>query len=132
MALAVEDTVACLLEPQGEPRDGVTVCGGEPFAQVQELVTLLKRLKLLSIHTVVYSGYTLNALTCRSEPEVRAALMLTDVLIEGPFVAALTDGAGEWRGSRNQRVIPNPGKVLECKQPEARSSRVATAIEESI
>ncbi len=87
--LGIEDAVACLVDPMGEPRDGVTVCGGEPFAQVQELVRLLERLKSLKIHTVVYSGYTLEALANRSEPEVRSALTLMDVLIDGPFVAVL-------------------------------------------
>ena len=28
-----------------------------------------------------------------------------DLLIDGPFVPALANGAGEWRGSRNQRLI---------------------------
>lgn len=96
----------------GEPRDGVTVCGGEPFAQVQGLVTLLERLKSRAIHTVVYSGYTLGALANRSEPEVRSAVMLMDILIDGPFVASLARGAGDWRGSRNQHIIVNPSAVM--------------------
>ncbi len=112
MSLSALDIVERLLDPVGEPRDGVTVSGGEPFAQAKELVTLLKSLKDLGIHTVVYSGYTLNSLARRGESEVRAALMLTDVLIEGPFIAALAAGAGEWRGSRNQQVIPNPGALV--------------------
>ena len=112
MSVAIEDAVALILDPTGEPRDGVTVCGGEPFAQVHDLVKLLERLKSLKIHTVVYSGYALEALANRSEPEVRSALTLIHVLIDGPFVAALAGGAGEWRGSRNQRVIHDPGQVL--------------------
>jgi hypothetical protein len=32
------------------------------------------------------------------------------------FVSSLADGAGEWRGSRNQRFIPNPGKTVAASQ----------------
>jgi anaerobic ribonucleoside-triphosphate reductase activating protein len=112
VAVAVADVVAAALDPGGEPRDGITVVGGEPFFQPVGLVLLLRGLKARGVHTVVYSGYTFEVLARRPEPEIREALGLTDLLIDGPFVAALTDGAGEWRGSRNQRFIPSPGPVL--------------------
>lgn len=99
------DVVTALLDPAGEPRDGISVLGGEPFYQPAGLLTLLHTLSARGIHTVAYSGYTLEALRRRSEPEVGAALELIDLLIDGPYIAALADGAGEWRGSRNQRVI---------------------------
>jgi len=110
--LGVEALVEALLDPMGAPRDGVTVLGGEPFAQSAGLAALLGGLKARGIHLVVYTGYTLEALARRAEPAVRAALELTDLLIDGPFVAGLTEGAGEWRGSRNQRLIPEPARLL--------------------
>lgn len=110
--LPVPAVVAALLDPAGQPRDGVTVSGGEPFAQPAGLLALLEMLKAHGLHTAVYSGFTLAALARRPEPEVRAALRLTDLLIEGPFMAALAAGAGEWRGSRNQRLIADPAAML--------------------
>lgn len=110
--LDVETVVSTLLNPVGAPRDGVTVLGGEPFAQPAGLAALLRRLKARGVHTVVYSGYTLETLARRAEPEVRRALCLTDLLIDGPFIAALAADAGAWRGSRNQRLIPHPGRML--------------------
>jgi anaerobic ribonucleoside-triphosphate reductase activating protein len=110
--LVVRDVLAALLDPAGTPRDGVTISGGEPFLQPRALLLLLQGLKARRLHTVVYSGYTLEALARRPEPEVRAALRRTDLLVDGPYVAALADGAGEWRGSRNQRLIPHPSTVL--------------------
>lgn len=109
--LSVADVVAALLDPAGEPRDGISVLGGEPFYQLAGLLALLQALKMRGIHTVAYSGYTLEALRLRRrpEPEVVAALDLINLLIDEPFIAALADGAGAWRGSRNQRVIPKPG-----------------------
>lgn len=103
--LSVADVVAALLDPAGEPRDGISVLGGEPFFQPEGLLALLQALTALGIHTVVYSGYALEALQRRSEPEVARALDLIDLLIDGPYVAALADEAGRWRGSGNQRVI---------------------------
>lgn len=111
-SLPVGAVVAALLDPGGQPRDGVTVSGGEPFAQPMGLLALLEELKAHGLHTVVYSGSTLAALVRRPEPEVRAALRRIDLLIEGPFVAALAAGAGEWRGSRNQRLIADPAARL--------------------
>ena len=115
--VSVDDVVALLLDPVGVPRDGVTITGGEPFAQPAGLLALLQRLKLHNIHIVVYTGYTLEALARQPEPDILEALELIDLLIDGPYVARLTHGAGEWRGSRNQRVIPHPAEFLKTGQP---------------
>ena len=88
--------------------------GGEPFAQPAGLLALLLRLKMHTIHIVVYTGYTLEALARRPEPKIREALALIDLLIDGPFVARLAEGAGEWRGSRNQRVIHRPADFVKA------------------
>ena len=113
VVLPVNVLVEALMDPIGAPRDGVSILGGEPFAQPVGLAALLRRLKARDIQTVVYTGYTLEVLARRAaEPAIRAALELTDLLIDGPFVAALADGAGEWRGSRNQRLISHPALAL--------------------
>jgi anaerobic ribonucleoside-triphosphate reductase activating protein len=112
VVLPVDTLVEALLDPVGAPRDGISVLGGEPFAQPVGLAALLRRLKTRGVHTVVYSGYTLEALARRPEPTVRLALEFTDLLIDGPYVEALADGAGEWRGSRNQRLISHPAGAL--------------------
>ena len=110
-ARGVRTVVEALLAPEGEPRDGITVLGGEPFDQPDGLTALLAALRARrpDIHIALYSGYTIEALGRRREPSVRAALALADLLIDGPYVAHLTAGAGEWRGSTNQRVIERPG-----------------------
>jgi anaerobic ribonucleoside-triphosphate reductase activating protein len=112
VALRGAEVVAALLHPAGEPRDGITVLGGEPFFQPQGLAALLRELKRRGVHTVVYTGYTLETLARREEPDVHEALRLTDLLIDGPFVRSLAAGAGRWRGSRNQRVILKPARAL--------------------
>ncbi|HEX5501783.1 MAG TPA: 4Fe-4S single cluster domain-containing protein, partial [Thermomicrobiales bacterium] len=115
--LGIAAVATALLDPVGAPRDGVTVLGGEPFEQPEALAALLAELRLRApgLHLTVYSGYTLAALARRPEPAVRRALDLADLLIDGPFVRRLAAGAGEWRGSRNQRLIPHPGRLLAAR-----------------
>jgi anaerobic ribonucleoside-triphosphate reductase activating protein len=110
--LGVDVLADALLDPVGLPRDGVTILGGEPMAQAAGVAALLHRLKSREVHTVVYTGYTLAALASRADPEIRVALENTDLLIDGPYLSALSRGAGEWRGSSNQRLIANPASHL--------------------
>jgi len=91
------------------------VSGLPYFFQPAGLAALLKELKGRDLQTVVYSGYTLEVLARRSEREVWEALHLIDLLVDGPFVAALAEGAGEWRGSRNQRLIHHPASLLDAR-----------------
>jgi len=91
------------------------VSGLPYFFQPVGLAKLLRKLKGRGVHTVVYSGYTLEVLARRPEPEVWEALHLIDLLVDGPFVAALTEGTGEWRGSRNQRLSHHPARILDAR-----------------
>ncbi len=108
--MGVGEIVELLLDPSGEPRDGVTVLGGEPFLQHQHLPSLLREMKKRDQHITLYSGYTLEELRARPEVSVHESLALADILIDGRFVVAEARDAGEWRGSRNQRIIYAPGK----------------------
>lgn len=107
----ISDVVQLALDPVGEPRDGVTILGGEPFMQPDGLAVLMRALKKHEVHITVYSGYTLEELRARPEPGVHESLALADILIDGRFVAAEAQGAGEWRGSRNQRIIYEPARA---------------------
>ena len=81
--------------------DGLTITGGEPFEQAEELSRFLSLFPVRP-ETLVFSGYTLRQL--RNRPECRGLLRKTDVLIDGPYVNALNDGYSVLRGSRNQSV----------------------------
>lgn len=85
--------------------DGVTILGGEPFDQSGSVAEIIFRLKREGLHVAIYSGYTLKALIERGEPNVHYILNHTDLLIDGPFVNSMREAAGEYRGSRNQRLI---------------------------
>jgi len=98
------DAVASLLDPFLK-RDGVTVLGGEPLAQADALLPVLESLVAWGVHTVLYTGYTIERIAKHGTPAQKRCLLLADMVIDGPYVKALSDGAGEWRGSRNQRVL---------------------------
>lgn len=103
--MSVSEVVKATLDPGGAPRDGVTVLGGEPFLQPEGLLSLVSALKAHGQHVTLYSGYTLEELLSLSAPPIAQILDLADILIDGPFVKEFSDGAGEWRGSTNQRII---------------------------
>ncbi|MCC6176186.1 MAG: 4Fe-4S cluster-binding domain-containing protein, partial [Chloroflexi bacterium] len=73
-------------------------------------------------HILCYSGYTYEALRRQAEwqPAVGGVLDEIDVLIDGPYVTALADGAGPWTGSANQRLLvlkPPPAHTSTDRTP---------------
>ncbi len=106
--MEVKEVVERVLDPVGEPRDGVTVLGGEPF--LHGLLALMKALKQRREHLTLYSGYTLEELTSRRDARIAEILAGADILIDGPFVKDLSENAGEWRGSTNQVITYNPSR----------------------
>jgi anaerobic ribonucleoside-triphosphate reductase activating protein len=92
-------------EIAGAGADGLTVSGGEPFAQAGALVGLVGAVRGLrpDLDLLVYTGYTLGALTRHGSADQRALLAVTDILVDGRYVESL-HGDLLWRGSRNQCV----------------------------
>ena len=88
--------------------DGVTILGGEPLVQPVPVVELVSRLKRPNLHITDYSQFTLEALIERRDPNIDFLLTHIDLLIDGPFLNQLRQDAGEYRGSRNQRMIIPP------------------------
>jgi anaerobic ribonucleoside-triphosphate reductase activating protein len=85
--------------------DGVTFSGGEPFAQAGPLADLGERLRRDGLTIVTYTGYTATELAGGDDPAWPALLAVTDLLITGPYVAALAQ-PDPLKGSSNQQAIP--------------------------
>lgn len=96
------------IDKKSSEHDGVTILGGEPFDQPESLQILVGRLKEKNYHLVIYSGYTLESLLDRKSEIINRILDKTDLLIDGSFQRELAEGAGEYRGSSNQRLILHP------------------------
>lgn len=94
---------------------GLTLSGGEPMAQAAGLAALVRAARALRDVTVVcFTGYRLERLRERPPaPGVAELLALTDVLIDGLYVARLDDGKG-LRGSGNQRVHHLTPRLAAC------------------
>ena len=103
----VKKLAELLLDAKYE-RDGVSILGGEPFAQAKGLLALIKELRRQGCpHIVCYSGYTLEILREKAakQPLIGSVLDKIDILIDGAYIESLSSSAGLWTGSGNQRVI---------------------------
>jgi len=82
--------------------EGISISGGEPFLQQEELRTFLQRLKKIrpDLSVVLFTGFLLNEL---NTPQQKEVINYIDILIDGPFKKSkqLVD---PWRGSENQTI----------------------------
>ena len=84
--------------------EGLTISGGEPILQSPGLLRLILLLRAeRDAGVILYTGYTLEELKSKGDPDVLALLGQVDALIDGPYIQALDDD-GALRGSSNQRI----------------------------
>lgn len=83
--------------------DGLTVSGGEPFEQAEDLRDLLAALEEDIADVLVFTGYTLPELRARGDRATQEALGRIDCLIDGPYLPSRNRGA-RLRGSDNQCI----------------------------
>jgi anaerobic ribonucleoside-triphosphate reductase activating protein len=84
---------------------GLTLSGGEPFMQADELSLVAAAAKKKGWDVVTFTGYLYEELSQSEDLGVQALLTATDILIDGPFVYDLLDTTLPFRGSANQRMI---------------------------
>lgn len=83
--------------------NGVTITGGEPFFQPEELCELVNELRKTGYTDIlIYTGFTIDELRQRGGVYTDI-LSLTGVLIDGEYIDSLNDGVGI-RGSSNQKI----------------------------
>lgn len=100
---------------------GVTFSGGEPFLQATPLAWLGREVKKLGLDVITFTGYTWNRLLAlaREDRAVMELILVSDYIVDGPFILAERDLELPFRGSRNQRIIDvaktlEEGKVIEA------------------
>ena len=84
---------------------GITLSGGDPFLQAEEMAKVGWEAKRLGLDVVTYTGYRYEELVALGLPGSQELLEVTDILIDGPFVQDLKDISLPFRGSSNQRLI---------------------------
>jgi anaerobic ribonucleoside-triphosphate reductase activating protein len=82
--------------------EGVTLLGGEPFAQAESAAALFGRVRQGGKSTMVFSGYTLAELRAQASPAVDALIAASDLLVDGRYERELPEARRRWIGSSNQ------------------------------
>lgn len=96
--------------------EGLTVLGGEPFDNAEDLIDILREIKSrIDKNIWIFSGHLYEDLL--KGEKTKSLLKLCDVLVDGPFIEEKKDLMLRFRGSSNQRIIDIPkslesGKVI--------------------
>lgn len=93
---------------------GVTFSGGEPFLQAAPLAQLGRQIRALGLGIVTYSGYRFEELFAMSvhDKNIKDLLAVTEILVDGKYMAGQRDISLAFRGSSNQRLIDVPNSLI--------------------
>lgn len=83
--------------------EGVTFLGGEPVLQARGLARVAQLIRPLGLSVMLFTGYRLEELPDMGLPGVEELLGLSDLVVDGPFVASRPEPVRNWVGSTNQR-----------------------------
>ncbi|MDE6263567.1 MAG: anaerobic ribonucleoside-triphosphate reductase activating protein, partial [Paramuribaculum sp.] len=81
----------------------VSLSGGDPVYQTEELLPLCQGIKAQGKTIWLYTGFLFEELWERHGG--KTLLESVDVVVDGPFIEALRDTSLLFRGSSNQRLI---------------------------
>ncbi len=82
--------------------DGITISGGDPLEQPEELLALLEQIQEITQDILVYTGYTLAEL--EQLPHFSAIRQQIAVLIDGRYLEQQNQISAVLRGSLNQKI----------------------------
>ncbi len=97
--MSIDEIAARVIEEDFD----VTFTGGDPFAQVDSLIELAKKIKALGKNIWCYTGYTYEEIV--TDERLSRLLPYIDVLVDGPFMMDKRDVKLLFRGSSNQRLV---------------------------
>ncbi len=81
----------------------VSLSGGDPVYQIDEIIALCKKIRSIGKTVWLYTGFLFEEIL--NMPRGRELLENLDVLVDGPFIESLRDTNLLFRGSANQRII---------------------------
>ncbi|MEG2337999.1 MAG: 4Fe-4S single cluster domain-containing protein [Clostridium sp.] len=95
--------------------EGVTILGGEPFAQSEALYALGKKIKSIGLSIVCFTGYSYEYILNANSYKWNRLLSVIDLLIDGAYEEDNHDTSKPWIGSSNQnyRFLTSRYKYLE-------------------
>ena len=85
--------------------DGITISGGDPLEQSEEVLELISHLHKVCPDILIYTGFTLQELhTVLSNEDYKRLVENTAVLIDGRYIDELNDNKSPLTGSTNQNI----------------------------
>lgn len=87
------------------PRKGqFTLLGGEPFQNIDGLISLIKRVNEIEGHNIwCYTGYEYDEILC--DPKLFEFFSIMDIVVVGRFKLEEKDFRLKFRGSSNQMIL---------------------------
>lgn len=102
--MAIDELAAQLDAAAARGVEGITLLGGEPFAQARGAAELARAARERGLTVMVFTGYTRAELALRDD--AAALLALTDLLVDGPYDRDRPEPppplGRRWIGSTNQ------------------------------
>lgn len=98
-AMTIDEIIAVI----DENDFNVTLSGGDPMFQVDELIELARRVKSEGRNIWCYTGYTYEQVC--ADARMSRLLPYIDVLVDGPYIESKRDIGLRFRGSSNQRLV---------------------------
>lgn len=96
-------SVAEIMERVDEADSDVTLTGGDPLYQIDELIPLCRAIREKGYGIWCYTGFEYEQIL--ADPSLSRILDYADVIVDGPFVLAQRDISLRFKGSANQRLI---------------------------
>ncbi len=99
-----ERAVANLLidiEAHSEEIEGITILGGEPLEQFEEVLKLCKSVHDKNLSVMLFTGYEMEEIQQANQSEI---LNYLDILITGRYEETKRNTNLQWIGSENQEI----------------------------
>ncbi len=104
--------------------EGITISGGEPFFQYENLKMLISQIKKTrpELSVIIYTGYIFEELLDMKNNDINSILDNTDIIIDGKYIKELSF-RDPWRGSSNQSIhfLTNRYSINDYKNSSANS-----------
>lgn len=89
------------IENEKSSIEGITLLGGEPLDQFEEIKQLLVKCKNIGLSTMLFTGYEMKEITKKGLKEL---FNITDILITGRYEELKRSLNHQWVGSTNQEI----------------------------
>lgn len=102
--ISVQQLEKMILKIDTKRIDGITISGGEPFAQPSELKKFLREISSRIEDILVFSGYTYEELLEMPDSDVQECFQYMGVLISGEYIDEKNDNKTALIASTNQKM----------------------------